>query len=186
MNESRRIETAAGASGGVPAARATPPRSDANDDLAWTGELAVLLGDTRACMLFSGSLLGAALIEMTIVLAARPLSRLTGAAGLYCGCLLAVVMISWLWAAALVALAEVPAARALGELRRKSGAPVDLSVPWVTFGHRLMTVSELGPEDMLVLIGAVTRRHARACLAARWAIAAATGFFAWSALFLTV
>jgi hypothetical protein len=145
-----------------PAECATPIGGDVDNSLAAVSEVTAMLGSTRWCILASGGLLAAGAVGFSIVVATWPVARGEGGGGLCCLGLLAVVMLSWLRAATLLALAERPVASALGELRRRTGAPVDPSVPWVPFGVRRTLLTDLGWEHAWALVAAATLRHTRA------------------------
>ena len=90
------------------------------------------------------------------------------------------VLLSWVRAAALLALADRPVADALSMLRWRTGAPVDLIVPWLPSGLDRVTGPDPGARH--ALIAAARLRHERAQLALHWAIIAATAVCVWTVL----
>jgi hypothetical protein len=100
--------------------------------------------------------------------------------------LLVPVMLSWLVAAISMITGEAAIASSLGELRRVTGAPVDLSAPWISLGVRPMAKDGIDWDHVVMLIAAANRYHARARLALSWAVITTVGFFLWLVLSLVI
>lgn len=136
-----------------------------------------VIGDARRLLLISGGLLAADLIGTASVV-----SALVGRGhppALASLCLLLPVVLSWLLTAAAMLAAERPVAGALGELRRATGAPVDLSAPWAPLGVRPLAGSELGWGHVVPLIAAANCQHTRARLALWASVLTTAAFFLW-------
>jgi hypothetical protein len=86
----------------------------------------------------------------------------------------------WATAATLLALAFSLVTDALGELRRRTGARVQVSAPWASFVARGTALAELAPEETQEFIAMAALTYARAQLALRWAIMMAGCFCAWT------
>jgi hypothetical protein len=142
-------------------------------------DMATLLRDTKGGLLVSGGLLIAAALGFTAI-AAGPAGRWAPTELSCLGPLGLLALLVWLRAATLLALADRPVADTLGLLRRHTGAPLDLSVPWVPYGLDRLTVPD--PRLVQALIAAARERQARAQLALRWAVIAASGVCLWSVL----
>jgi hypothetical protein len=136
-----------------------------------------VIGDARRLLLISGGLLAGDLIGTASVV-----SALVGrghAPALVSLCLLLPVVLSWLLTAAVMLLAERPVAGALGELRRATGAAVDLSAPWAPLGVRPLADPELDWSHVVPLIGATNCQHTRARLALSASVLTTAAFFLW-------
>jgi hypothetical protein len=135
------------------------------------------VGDARRLLLISGGLLVGDLVGTSSVVSAL-LGR-GHAPSLASLCLLLPVLLSWLGTAAMLLRAERPVTCALGELRRATGAPVDLSAPWVPLGARPLAGSELDRSHVALLIGAANCQHTRARLALCASVLTTAAFFLW-------
>jgi hypothetical protein len=152
--------------GMAPAAERYVGASDPAADAATVTEMTSLLCDTSTIMQLAGGVL--AVSAAGLVTAARWLVTTAGH-GWGLG-LLAGAALCWVTAAVTLVRAERPVADALGDLRWRTGAPIDPSVPWVPIGMCRPVVTELGWEQSLSLIAAANLRRARARLALRWAV----------------
>lgn len=163
---------------------APPDRGRERDRAADVAEITSIVGNTRRLVLVSGGLLTADIVGIAIAiwgLLGHGHSVVLGSSAL-----LAPVIASWLAAAALLVGAEQPAASALGELRRDTGAPTDLSAPWRPLGVRPLVGTDLEWGRIASFIGAATVAHSRARLALCWAVIATAGFLLWTALSLAI
>lgn len=145
-------------------------------------KLICLTGDTRRLTFLATGLLAAVLVGAATVAAAlvsRGQVLTLGSAGL-----LVPVILSWLVTAALVLLAEGPVTSALGELRLKTGAPVDPAAPWSPLGVRPLADSEVTWGYVVPLIAAATLRHTRTLLAVYAAVVTTAVFLLWMVLSL--
>ena len=96
------------------------------------------------------------------------------------------MIVCWVTAATLLALAFSLVTDALGELRRRTGARVQISAPWASFVARGTAIAELAPEEIQEFIAMAALSYARAHLALRWAIMTAGCFCAWTVAMLGV
>lgn len=142
------------------------------------------MSDGRRLFLISGGLLTADVTGAAVAVSAF-LSHGNSLA-LWAAGLLVPVILSWFIAALLMTLGEQAVAGSLGELRRVTGAPVDLSAPWRSLGVTPMAQSDIAWEHIVLLIGAATLHHARSRLALHWAIITTVGFLLWLTLSLAM
>lgn len=147
-------------------------------------EITQVMGDTRRLASVAGALLAAGMAGAAIVVSA--LLRHGHAVAWTCAALLVPVVLGWLAAALMLVLTEQPAAIMLGELRRGTGAPADLSAPWRPVGVRPLSDADAQWERVVSLIGAATLAHARARRALTAAIVATAGFGLWAVLSLAI
>lgn len=138
-----------------------------------------MLGDTKGQLLVAGGLLIAAGMAVATV-AAWPATRWGGAELTCLGPLGLLVLICWLRAAVLLALADRPVTDALSLLRWRTGAPIDLIVPWVPSGLDRITRPDAG--GVQVLIAGARLHHERAERALHWAVIAAIAVCLWLVL----
>jgi len=151
---------------------------------AAVAEITAVMSDTRRLFLISGGLLTADVTGAAIAVSA--LLSHGHVVSLWAAGLLVPVILSWLTAALLMTLGEQSVAGALGELRRATGAPVDLSAPWQSLV--VTPMADLGREwdHVVLLIGAANLHHARSRLALSWAVVTTAGFLLWLALSLAI
>lgn len=143
-----------------------------------------VLGDTRRLILISGALLaGDAVGTGSVVSALLGRGHDLVSASLF---LLLPVLLIWLVTATAVLLAERPVAGALGELRRATGGPVDLSAPWAPLGVRPLADSELKPSHVTLLVAAANCQHTRARFALSASVLTTAAFFVWMSISLAV
>ena len=145
------------------------------------GEMAALLRNTRGSMIADGMVLSATTIGIALEAAfsarvVRP--DLVGAVnvGLLCGLLLC-----WLRAVTLLALAGRPVLNALSEMRWRTGAPLDSRPRWLTLPP------EASPEEWTwmrahLLLGAARLARYRIQLADTWTYVTAGYFVVWTAI----
>jgi hypothetical protein len=150
--------------------------ADRGNRTATVTDLTEMLGDTRASLLISGGLLMTG--GLGVALAALRATRWGGAELALLGPLGLLLLLGWLRAAVLLALADRPVADALSMLRWRTGAPVDLMVPWIPSG--LDRISTPDPAALHVLIAGTWLRQERSHRALRWAVTAGIAAFAWS------
>ncbi len=138
-----------------------------------------MLDDTKGCLLTSGGLIMTGALGLTAVAAWRA-HQWGGVEIGMLGPLGVLVLLGWLRAAVLLALADRPVTDALSLLRWRTGAPIDLLVPWVPSG--LDRITGLDPGGVPVLIAGARLRHDRAQRALHWAVIASTAVCLWTAL----
>jgi hypothetical protein len=156
-----------------------PAADDTHSSAAVIGALTHLLDDTRTATRLAGGLLTAAAVGVAVTATAWPLRA---GATVCCLILLVAVLLTWVRAAVLLALAGRPVTGTLAELRRHTGAPVQPAAPWVLGGTGQVTEFHLGRRHAQSLIAAASLRQARTQLALRWAMLAAGGFCVWTAV----
>jgi hypothetical protein len=161
-----------------------PPDGQERGRAAAAAKITSAMSDSRRLFLISGGLLTADVTGAAVAVSAF-LSHGHSVA-LWAAGLLVPVILSWFIAALLMTLGEQAVAGSLGELRRVTGAPVDLSAPWRSLGVTPMAESDISWEHIVLLIGAATLHHARSRLALRWAIITTVGFLLWLVLSLAM
>lgn len=159
-----------------------PAADSSADRVAAIAEVIAVAGDTRRLSYVCAGLLAAVLVGIATVGSALAISGRALALGSVV--LLLPVLASWLVTALLVLLSEGPVSRALGQLRHVTGAPVDLSAPWIPVGVDPLPDAEVSWYHVVPLIGAATRQHARARIALSAALLTTVAFLAWMALSL--
>lgn len=164
--------------------RSAPSRDPDSEYAAAIAEITSAMSNSRRLALVAGGLLIADIAGVAI--AVPRLLSLGLSVGWGSSALLAPVALIWLTAAVFLLQVEQPAAGALGELRRDTGAPTDLSAPWRSVGVRIRTGTDLDWERLIPLIGAATIAHARARRALRAAVVATAGFLLWTILCLAL
>jgi len=150
--------------------------ADRDNRTATVTDLTEMLGDTRASLLISGGLLTTG--GLGVALAALRATQWGAAELAVLGPLGLLLLLGWLRAAVLLALADRPVTDALGMLRWRTGAPIDLMVPWIPSG--LARISTPDPAALHVLIAGTRLRQDRSHRALRWAITAGIAVFVWS------
>ena len=153
----------------------------APSSVAAVGTMTHLLAATRAGTQLAGALLTAVAVGVAVTAMAWPFPlRSGGSVGALA--LLGGVLLTWIRAGVLLALAERPVTSALAELRRHAGAPVQPAAPWVADGIARLTIFDLDRRQAQSLIAAASLRQARTQLALHWAMLAAGGFCVWTAV----
>ena len=147
------------------------------------GELAGVLRDTRCNMLIAGGVLGAITIGIALEagLSARVLRP--GAPGVLNIGLLCGLLVCWLRAITLLALAGRPVLDRLSEIRWVTGTPLDPRARWLT----LPPESDSGEWTWIrahLLLGAARLARYRIELADTWTYAAAVFFVVWTVIIL--
>lgn len=143
-------------------------------------EMAELLRDTRPGMLVSGITVAAVTVGTAIEEMVLPMNLHAGA-GTFLGlALLGILAVSVIRTAVLMIVAGRPLMDELGELRRRTGAPVDPTVPWTPV-RRMPTANPTpGWERARAVLAAAHFRNARIHLALTWATVAIISFSAWT------
>ena len=151
---------------------------------ALIGEMAGLLRSTRGSMLVGASVLsaiaiGAALQAGIWVKVLRP-----SPAGVINLGLMGAFALSWVIAVLLLASAGRPVLNALGDLRWRTGAPLDPRATWLTLPPIGANVEEWSWTRAHLLVGAARLSRYRVQLADTWTFVAAAFFMACTAVFL--
>ena len=144
--------------------------------------MAALLRNTRGSMIADGMVLSATTIGIALEAAfsarvVRP--DLVGAVnvGLLCGLLLC-----WLRAVTLLALAGRPVLDALSEIRWKTGAPLDTRPRWLTLPPQGTDPDEWTWMRAHMLVGAARLGRYRVQLADTWTYVTAAYFVVWTVI----
>lgn len=161
-----------------------PDSDPVPDSMATVARITAVMSGSRRLFLFSSGLLTADVAAAAIAMSAF-LSHGRGVALGTAG-LLAPVMLSWIITATLIIQAEQPVAGALGEIRRATGAPVDLSAPWLALGFAPNADSDIGEEHLVLLIGSAILHYARSRVALLWAVCTSVGLMLWLAIALGI
>jgi hypothetical protein len=148
------------------------------------GEMAGLLRDTRGYMLMGGGVLGAVTVGIALEAAFSARALRPGVAGVINAVLLCGLLVCWLRAAILLALAGRPVLNALSELRWGTGAPLDLRPRWTTLPPAGTKPEEWTWIRAHLLLGAARLARQRFQLADTWTYVTAACFLVWTAVIL--
>ncbi|MBO0817133.1 MAG: hypothetical protein J2P30_18560 [Actinobacteria bacterium] len=150
-------------------------------------EMRELLRDGRMGMLVCGIVIagvtaGFALEEPLLETAMR-----TAPASVVCVVLLIALAVSMARTASLVIVAGVPLVDEMGELRRRTGSPVDPTAPWTQSGGSAGPFPGSGWDHVRAVLAAAHVRSVRIHQAVTWAMVTVGCFFAWTvAVLVTV
>ena len=161
--------------------REAPDRGPAQDVIA---EMARLLRDTRGSMLLGGSVLSALTIGIALEAAHSHSALRPGLAGVAYVSLLGCVILCWLRAAALLLLASRPVLDQLNEHRWRTGAPLDLRVPWLSMPSVEDSEAAWNWTRVNLMLGAARIRRERLHLADTWTFITVACFLAWTVVVL--
>lgn len=147
-------------------------------------EMSRLLLQTRDNMIMGGGLLGAIAIGFALEAAASARAAQSGIfrvldIGLMCG-----LVVCWLIAAALLALAGRPVLNALSRIRWRTGSPLDPRASWLTLPPLGANPDEWTWSRVHVLIGAARLARHRIQLADTWTYVTAACFLGWTVLII--
>ncbi len=157
-----------------------PPGPGSPQDVI--GEMAWLLRDARGGVFLGGSVLAGITIGLGAEAALSPGVIRPGLAGLAGAAVLAVLIGSWLRAAALLLLAGRPVLDQLSAHRWRTGAPLDPRVRWLTVPPAGARAAAWDWPSVNLLLGAVRIRSERVHLADTWTFVTAAAFGVWTAL----
>jgi hypothetical protein len=160
--------------------RAQPDRGPAQEAI---GEMAWLLHDTRSSMFLGGGVLSALTIAIGLEAAFSGHAVRPGVAGAVNVGLLAGLLICWLIAVVMLAIANRPVHNTLSEMRWKLGAPIDPRAGWLTLP------AGTGPQEWTwarahLLLGAARLARRRSQIADTWTYIAAAYFLLWTVVIL--
>jgi hypothetical protein len=145
--------------------------------------MAVLLGNTRSSMILGGSVLAALTIGIAVEAAFSPSVLRPGPAGVLSISLLGGVIVCWLRAAALLLLAGRPVLDQLNDHRRRTGAPLDPRVRWLSppaaDGDAAWSWTRVN-----MMLGAARVRRERIQRAETWTFITVACFLLWTAAVL--
>jgi hypothetical protein len=145
-------------------------------------EMAALLRETRGSMIVGGTMLSAVTIGIALVagFSARAVRLdVAGAVnvGLLCG-----LLVCWLRAVVLLALAGRPVLNSLSEMRWKTGAPLDGRPRWLTLPQAGTDSQEWSWMQAHLLLGAARLARSRVQFADTWTYVTAGYFLLWTAI----
>lgn len=164
--------------GGGPGPRSSPASADR--------DMRELLRDGRTGMLVSGTTIAAVTLGLALEEPLLPRALHAGAASAVCGVLLIALTVSMARTAMLMIAAGWPLVDELGELRRRTGAPVDPSAPWTSAGLSAGPFPVSGWEHLRAVLAAAHLRSVRVHQAMTWASIAVACFFAWTVAVLVI
>jgi hypothetical protein len=169
-----------------PRRRVLPDRSQPDQGPAQEaiGEMAGLLRDTRGSSLLGGSVLSAITVAIGLEAAFSGRAMRPGVAGVVTAALLSGLLLCWLTAVILRALASRPVHDALSDIRWKTGAPVDPRAGWLTLPPTGTDPEEWTWTRAHFLLGAARLARRRTQIADTWTYIAAAYFLVWTALIL--
>jgi len=140
------------------------------------GEMALLLTDADAVMNLAGGLIVADALGIVVAVKWPFMLHVSWwSLGMLAG-----AMLSWISAAVHLVWAERPVTNTLSELRYRTGAPIDPSVPWEPRSSIRNAVTGLSWKQLLALIAAANVRRARARSALAWSAIAVGSLCAWA------
>ena len=161
--------------------RAQPDQGPAQEAI---GEMAWLLRDTRSGMLLGGGVLSAITIAIGLEAAFSGHVIRPGVAGAVNAGLLSGLLLCWLTAVIMLALANRPVLNALSEMRWKTGAPIDPRARWLTLPPTGADPQEWTWVRAHLLLGAARLARSRAQTADTWTYLVAAYFLVWTVVVL--
>lgn len=161
--------------------RAQPDQGPAQEAI---GEMAWLLRDTRSSLFLGGGVLSAITIAIGLEAAFSGRTARPGVIGAVNVGLLAGLLVCWLTAVIMLAIANRPVHNTLSEMRWKLGAPVDPRAGWLT-----LPSAGSGPQEWTwarahLLLAAARLARRRTQIADTWTYIAAAYFLVWTAVIL--
>jgi hypothetical protein len=145
-------------------------------------EMAALLRDSRPGMAAGVFALAAMTVGLAVEVTAFSVASRPAAAIWACAALFAIAATCWLRAAALFLLSGAPLGRALGQLRARTGAPVDPRAPWA--GLAPGTAEGWTWSHAHLTVGQARFRYDRIQHAMTWTLVTGVAFLACSAALL--
>jgi hypothetical protein len=161
--------------------RAQPDQGPAQEAI---GEMAWLLRDTRGSMLLGGGVLSAITIAIGLEAAFSGHALRPGVVGAVNAGLLSGLLLCWMTAVIMMAVANRPVNNALSEMRWKTGAPVDPRARWLTVPPTGSDPTEWTWARAHLLLGAARLARRRTQIADTWTYIAAAYFLLWTAVIL--
>jgi hypothetical protein len=145
-------------------------------------EMAALLRETRGSMIVGGTMLGAVTIGIALEAAFSARAVRPGVAGAVNAGLLCGLLVCWLRAVILLALAGRPVLNSLSELRWKTGAPLDSRPSWLTLPQEQTGSQEWTWTQAHLMLGAARLARSRSQVADTWTYITAAYFLLWTAI----
>ena len=161
--------------------RAQPDQGPAQEAI---GEMAWLLRDTRSSMFLGGGVLSAITIAIALEAAFSGHAMRPGVTGAVNAGLLSGLLLCWLTAVIMLALANRPVHNALSEMRWKTGAPIDPRAGWLTLPPTGADPQEWTWARAHLMIGAARLARRRAQTADTWTYIVAAYFLVWTVVIL--
>ena len=173
-----------GTAGGRPS-----PTEDAGERPSPTAayrDMRELLRDGRTGMLVCGTTIAAVTVGFALEGPQTRSALHAGAASVACVVLLIALAISMIRTVSLMISAGAPLVDELGELRRRTGAPVDPTAPWTSAGGSAGPFPVSGWEHVRAVLAAAHFRSVRIHQALTWASITVACFFVWTVAVLAI
>src|SRR3984893_16891686 len=148
------------------------------------GEMAWLLRDTRSSMFLGGGVLSAITVAIGLEAAFSGHAIRSGVLGAVNAGLLCGLLLCWITAVIMLAVATRPVHNALSEMRWKTGAPLDPRAGWLTLPPAGSDPREWAWARAHLLLGAARMARRRTQIADTWTYIAAAYFLLWTAAIL--
>jgi len=148
------------------------------------GEMAWLLRDTRSSMFLGGGVLSAITIAIGLESAFSGHAVRPGITGVVNAGLLSGLLLCWLTAVVMLAVANRPVHNALSEMRWKTGAPLDPRAGWLTLPPAGSDPEQWTWARAHLLLGAARLARRRTQTADTWTYVAAAVFLIWTVVVL--
>jgi hypothetical protein len=161
--------------------RSQPDQGPAQETI---GEMAGLLRDTRGSMLLGGSVLSAITVAIGLEAAFSTRAVRPGLVGAVNVALLSGLLLCWLTAVILMALASRPVHNELSDMRWKTGAPLDPRAGWLSLPPAGSDRHEWTWARAHLLLGAARLARRRSQVADTWTYVTAAYFLVWTILIL--
>ena len=161
--------------------RAQPDQGPAQEAI---GEMAWLLRDTRSSMFLGGGVLSAITVAIGLEAAFSGHAIRSGVLGAVNAGLLCGLLLCWLTAVIMLAVANRPVHNALSEIRWKTGAPIDPRARWLTLPPAGSDPREWAWARAHLLLGAARLARRRTQVADTWTYITAGCFLLWTVVIL--
>jgi hypothetical protein len=146
--------------------------------------MAWLLRDTRSSMFLGGGVLSAITVAIGLEAAFSGHAMRPGVLGAVNVALLSGLLLCWLTAVIMLAVANRPVHNVLSEMRWKTGAPIDPRARWLTLPLAGSDPQEWTWARAHLLLGAARLARRRTQVADTWTYIAAAYFLLWTVVIL--
>ena len=172
----------------TPGRRPAPTEADGGHPSPTTAhrDMHELLRDGRTGMLVCGTTIAAVSVGFALEGQQIRSALQAGPASGVCVVLLIALTVSMVRTIILMIAAGWPLVDELGELRRRTGAPVDPTAPWTSSGGSAGPFPESGWEHVRAVLAAAHLRSIRIHQALTWAGITVGCFFAWTVAVLVI
>lgn len=170
----------------TPGGRTPPPESGHRAPAAASRDMRELLRDGRTGILVCGTTLAAVTLGFALEEREARSALHVGAVSAVCVVLLIALAVSMIRTAVLMIAAGSPLVDELGELRRRTGAPVDPSAPWTSSSGSAGPFPASGWDHVRAVLAAAHFRSVRLHQALMWAGITVACFFAWTIAVLVI